>query len=300
MVGILDMPESPAELGRWLDRILMSEDLLTVIDELSVVHQATDESLSAEDARDWLGDNFSAVMQSGLSALSHARLRELLLRPSLLPAIQELAFVSGGPYWNRLVGDDKRTEPTKRNNRWLLYLTPLAVAASIAAFVAIDAGRDRERGASLPKSDLTITRGTDGGAGISTAGPDKPWGWNRTDLMDGIESPATIPARLAKSLGEWFQKVPTGNSDLELFTLRVNELWAGCEQVSVLPLDGLSTDLQQRLRSRVADFQREVETVLKDLDGPIPESEKASVLAAAKKAIDSSVREAVETLQDLK
>lgn len=310
MVALLDMPESSADLGEWLDRALMSEGLARLVDELAVVHHTADEAISVEQARDWLGDSFSVVMERGLGELGHARLKELLKRPNLLPAIQELALVSGGQYWNRLVGDvpvaagaPVRSPAPPRNGshkRWLFALAPLAVAASIAAFVAIDAGRDKGGIKPLPHSDLTITRGTNGENVGQSGGEDKPWGWNRTDLLDGVNSPEEIPARLADSLNEWFSLKKGADSDLQAFSLHVNELWAGCEQFSTQTFSGMPADLQQRLRDQVAAFQRGLEAVLEKLDGPIPEGEKASVLAAARKSVDSSVSEAVKALRELK
>ncbi|NCA18022.1 MAG: hypothetical protein EBS90_13430 [Betaproteobacteria bacterium] len=307
MVAILDMPESSAKLGEWLDRALMSEGLARVVDELAVVHQTADEAVSVEQARDWLGDSFSVVMERGLGELGHARLKELLKHPNLLPAIQELALIDGGPYWNRLMRDipvaDGATVTGPNpppNRRWLFALASLAVAASIAAFIAIDAGRDNGGLKPLPHSDLTITRGTDSENVGQTGGEDKPWGWNRTDLLDGVNSPGEIPARLADGLNEWFSLSKGADSDLQTFSLHVNELWAGCEQFSTQKFGGMPADLQNRLHDRVATFQRGLETVLATLDGPIPEGEKDSALAAARKSVDSSVSEAVKALRELK
>ena len=310
MVALLDMPESSADLGEWLDRALMSEGLARLVDELAVVHHTADEAISVEQARDWLGDSFSVVMERGLGELGHARLKELLERPYLLPAIQELALVSGGQYWNRLMRDVpvaagapvRSPAPTRNGShkRWLFALAPLAVAASVAAFVALDAGRDKGGIKPLPHSDLTITRGTNGENVGQSGGDDKPWGWNRTDLLDGVNSPDEIPARLADGLNEWFSLKKGANSDLQPFSLHVNELWAGCEQFSTQTFSGMPADLQNRLHDRVATFQRGLEAVLAKLDGPIPEGEKASALAAARKSVDSSVSEAVKALRELK
>ena len=310
MVTILDMPESSAELGEWLDRALMSEDLARLVDELAVVHQTADEAISVEQARDWLADSFSAVMDRGLGELGQAQLRQLLKRPYLLPAIQELAMISGGPYWNRLMRDipvaggvpvtGPELPRNRTYNRWLFALVPLAVAASIAAFVAIDAGRDKGGIKPLPHSDLTITRGTDGDAVGESGSQDKPWGWNRTDLLDGVNSPGEIPNRLADALSEWFSLGKAAGTDIQTFTLRVNEMWAGCEQFSTQPFNGMPDDLNQMLRDSIDAFQQKLEAVLNTLDGPLPEGERASTLAAARRSVDSCVSEAVETLRKLK
>jgi hypothetical protein len=310
MVAILDMPESSAKLGEWLDRALMSEGLARLVNELTVIHQTADEAVSVQQARDWLGDSFSVVMERGLGELGHARLKELLKHPNLLPAIQELALIDGGSYWNRLMRDipvaggatitGPDSPPKRTYNRWLFALAPLAVAASVAAFVALDAGRDKGGIKPLPHSDLTITRGTDSENVGQSGGEDKPWGWNRTDLLDGVNSPSEIPGRLADGLNEWFSLSKGADSNLQTISLHVNELWAGCEQLSTQKFSGMPADLQNRLHDRVATFQRGLETVLATLDGPIPEGEKDSALAAARKSVDSSVSEVVKALRELK
>lgn len=310
MVAILEIPDSSAELGEWLDRTLMSDGLTRLVDELAVVHQTADEAISIEQAREWLGDSFSVVMERGLGELGPARLKELLKRPNLLPAIQELALIDGGLHWNSLMRDilgaggatvTGPDSPQKRTyNRWLFALAPLAVAASIAAFIAVDTGRDKGRLKPLLHSDLIITRGIDSENVGQSGGEDKPWGWNRTDLLDGVNSPSEIPARLADGLNEWFSLSKGADSDLQTFSRHVNELWAGCEQFSTQKFSGMPADLQNRLHDRGATFQRGIEAVLAKLDGPIPEGEKASALAAARESVDSSVREAVQGLRELK
>jgi len=310
MVAILDMPESSAKLGEWLDRALMSEGLARLVDELTVIHQTADEAVSVQQARDWLGDSFSVVMERGLGELGHARLKELLKHPNLLPAIQELALIDGGSYWNRLMRDipvaggatvTGPDSPQKRTyNRWLFALAPLAVAASVAAFVALDAGRDKGGLKPLPHSDLTITRGTDSENVGQSGGEDKPWGWNRTDLLDGVNSPEGIPTRLAEALSEWFGLSPTVGSDLKSFELRVNEMWAGCEQLSTESFKGMEADCRQKLLASITTFRHKLEAVLNDLDQAVPGRDEASALEAARKSVDDSVRETVDALRKLR
>ena len=310
MVTILDMPESPTELGGWLDRILMSDDLAKVVDELTVVHQSADEAISVEQARDWLGDSFSAVMASGLGAISQSRRRQLLLRPSLLPAMQELALINGGPYWNQLVSVVPAAEaasmaqhqppPKRSSNRWLFAALPLAMAACIAAFVVIDLGRNQGGVKPPPHPDGTLLRGAGGNTDVGISGLDKPWGWTRTDVLDGINFPGDIPTRLADALSEWFNLANAAGSDIQALTLRVNELWAGCEHVSTQPLEGISADLQQRIRDVISHFQREIEAVLKELDDLPSSDADAKVVLAVRRSIDAKVAATADSLRSLK
>jgi hypothetical protein len=299
MIAILEIPESKADLGPWLDRVLMSQDLAKVIDELSVVNDAEEDSVSVEHAQEWLGDKFAAVMQSGCGALGHNQLRELLLRPMLLPAIQELALVNGGPYWNHIANASTSRVAVNhlKRSRWWLAFAPLALAASIAVLVGIDATKDQGTIQPQRPSDPHLTRGTGSGHGI--AEPGDPWGWNRPDLLNGMQSPRDVSTRLADTLGEWFELSEFSGRDCSSFTLRVNEMWAGCEHVSAESLDELPEAYRTRLRGCVAALQEALTLVLNDLDQPIPAENQPAALEAAKKSVDASVREAIEALCNL-
>jgi hypothetical protein len=160
MLEILDMPEEPRELAAWLDRHLASDGLAAIVDDLSAVHAAPAELCSVEQAREWLGDAAPLVLANGLGAIGDERIKQLLVRPSLLPALQELVMLEGGPYWDNLLhhsagvqeslsrarsalssviavpASASKNTVTPRseqgNRRYLFTLIPLAVAAVLA------------------------------------------------------------------------------------------------------------------------------------------------------------------------
>jgi hypothetical protein len=174
------------------------------------------------------------------------------------------------------------------------------VAASITAFVVIDVERNQDGVERRRPSGGTLLRGTGGNADVSIGGSDKPWGWNRTDVLDDIDSPSRIPNRLADALSEWFGIADAAGSDIQAVTLRVNEMWAGCEQLSTQPLDGVSADFQQRIRDVISAFQREVEAGLKELDNLPSSGEDGTAVLAVKRSIDAKVTATVELLRSLR
>lgn len=310
MPKILDMPEESADLGAWLDKVIMSEELATVVDELAVLHDAGEESPTCDEARSWLGKDVDTVLQRGLAAVDKARIRQLLKRPALLPAIQELVLVSGGSYWNQfaLAGNTPADPPIKpnpvssppaRSPRWLLTLVPLAIAASFAVFVAVDSRRDLGSGARVPQDDLALTRGSDTPTDTADRDPELPWGWNRVDLMDGVDA-KLIPNRLADTLNEWFRVADSAGGDVRGLRLRIDELWAGCEHVLTQSLDGLTASHQQRVRDQVSRFQEDLQEILKDVDEQSASSMNAEGVAKVKRAVDSCVRETADALRNLK
>jgi hypothetical protein len=304
MLEVLDIPEAPADLGSWLDRLVVSPDLAGAVDDLAAIHGATEESPSVEAAREWLGRDIDAVLERGLGAVENARLRGLLVRPALLPAIQELVFVDGGEYWNRLVEESSDATPvpraTQARPRWLFALAPLAIAASIAAFVAVEMRQDPGAGGKGAGSDRTVMRGTGGDSKPSVGAESQPWGWSRTGLLDGANDPAAVAGLLADAIEDWFRVTSAaGDSDLATLRLRTEELWAGCEQALALPLASVAPDVRQGIRSQIALFQKQLQALLRRLDDDDPTGSQSLVAADLKRDVDGLVRETVDALREL-
>lgn len=113
VLDLLDDDSQPAiELAAWLDRVLVSPDLLEVVAELAVVgNLAPHASMAgppeggdpretpADRAADWLGDSADDVLERGLAALPAERLGELLRSPQRLIDLQDLVLAEGGDHW---------------------------------------------------------------------------------------------------------------------------------------------------------------------------------------------------------
>lgn len=305
MLDVLDIPESSADLGPWLDRLVVSPTLADAVDDLSAIHDATEGNLAVEEARNWLGSNVAAVLEQGLGVVGNERLRELLMRPALLPAIQEIVFVDGGAYWNRLVAespfDDPRPQASQARPRWLFVMAPLAIAASIAAFVAVEMRVGPKAGRNNHDPDLTVMRGTNGDSAPAKDDALQPWGWNRMGLVDDVAESAAVADRLASALEDWFTVTATGgDSDLATIRSQTEELWAGCEQVLALPFVGMAPEFRKEVRSRITLFQKRLQALLQQVDDGESTNKAPVVAADIKREVDSLVRGTASALRQLK
>lgn len=131
-IHVLDMPDDMTLVGPWLDEHVASGHLAELVAELEALHgrgpEETQRPPRPEDAAAWLGDRLPAVLAGGLRQLEAARLGELLRRPRLLPAIQELVFIEGGDHWNNLVADVAPASLAAIEGRIGLDRRPTAVA----------------------------------------------------------------------------------------------------------------------------------------------------------------------------
>lgn len=297
MLEVLEIPDAPAELGPWLDRTLMRPGLAAVVDDLTAIHQGGRESLSAEDAREWLGKDASAVLHRGLASLDNAKLRQLLARPALLPAIQELVLVEGGGYWSALTPAAKNATPAitlnKSMPRWLFVVMPLALAASIAAFIVIDKQREPALPAGFPPSDASITRGTDAPSAENNAAPQEAWGWSREDLFDAENKTKKVSFRLADALNDWFTVTVGDREDIDTLRLHLSEMWAGCQQVLSEPDDQVS----RALREHVSDLAERMQSTLRSLEQPPADESADETAARVKEQVDAWIQEAADAIR---
>jgi hypothetical protein len=187
------------------------------------------------------------------------------------------------------------------STRWfLLSFVPVALAASLVFFVAYDMDRAPEQLEPKVLRDVAVMRGGGEDIGLGPTNGDEVWGWSRPSLLDGINSPDEVPSRLADALSEWFDLSAAAGSDVQVLTLRANELWAGCEQLSSQAFDGMASDLRQRILDVISPFQQKLEGALRNLDTAATVSGEASAAAAAQESIDSSVRETIDALRNIK
>ncbi len=318
MIHSLDMPEGVAEKAAWLDRQLVSEDLAAIVDELSAIHGAADEDLSAEEGRAWLGQDAEKVLSFGLSGLSQGRLREVLRRPSLLLAIQEIVLLEGGSYWDRLVREAQPVPPfrtysgtvetsdgpvLRRLGGWargpiLLGILPIAVAATIGLFI------QRENFQNKPKvgvNGVAITRGIDNeGDPESVADASSSWGWTSADLVAAGTPPEMVSSVLADSLEDWFRVTAESEADVKQLQMRASELWAACDRVASLKWEGMSKESLQAVHDVAISLQTAVQAMLKDLRQSPDAQNPTARGRRAKEMADSAVRKAIEQLRQIR
>jgi hypothetical protein len=233
----LEIPDDPAALPGWLDRLLVGLDLAALVAELSAVHgPETDHATSVHEL---LGDQRDAVLAGGLAALPPDRLRRLLCLPRLLLDLQELVLTSGGPYWERLsspsrehqehvergrrhldliLATEARKEtrrpdviPLSRHVAWYRrpWVVSLATAAAVLAVVLV---HERSR----PQAPITV-------AAAASA-----WGWNRPGALAEDLPSAAYLNRLADGAHEWFDQKP---ADPVALARRIAEFRQGCSRL---------------------------------------------------------------------
>ena len=309
-----------------LFRSLASDGLAAIVDDLSAIHGAAAEPCSAEEAREWLGDSASGVLANGLTAIGDERIKQLLVRPSLLPALQELVMLEGGPYWDNLLhhsagvqeslsrarsalsggiaapGSTPKNTVTPRSEqgsrRYLFALIPLAVAAALALMITWPDAGDRPGGLDDGnRGGSGITRGT----GREEAGKsieidqDEPWGWNRQILIPDEAAPDQIANILADRLEEWASVTQTDRLSKKVLRLWFSEVWAGCETLLGMSFDKAEPEVQASIKAVAEALQSGVQKSLDDLTAV--SGDDMDALKSAKQAVDTLVKKAVDTLR---
>ena len=97
----LQIPDGMADMGAWLDELIVSHDLVDTIVELEVL--AGDRLTKVQSLDGVLAGSEEAVLESGLARASEMTLRGLLRQPSLLLELQELVMMQGGDFWQQKI-----------------------------------------------------------------------------------------------------------------------------------------------------------------------------------------------------
>lgn len=96
----LCLPDERVKWGAWLEQQLIGTELKKTIEQLIVLGGNNPAAISLED---WLGNDRSLVLQSGIQKnFSQARIESLVRNPTLLLDLQELVLLDGGEYWLRV------------------------------------------------------------------------------------------------------------------------------------------------------------------------------------------------------
>jgi hypothetical protein len=237
-LAIIGMPENVTELRGWLERELIGLRLRQVVTELIALlgdeHKADSGSIEAI-----CGEQLSAVLERGLSALPDAQVRELLRHPRLLYELQDKLLVDRTAYWrglqsaelNQVIKEhwppieaalDQHTisasEPVRprsivtsatnkrRRTGWIAFASALAAMLLIGFFVV--------------QSRI-------GNRAAMTS-----WGWGRSGAL-AVDMPA--PAYLNHLAGvaqEWSRERPETKEGL---ARRLRELRTNCDALIAAP-----------------------------------------------------------------
>ena len=113
----LDLPATDDQMCFWLERQLVSGDLIDTVEKLHTLSGATeakrilrDESLERrlDEAMNGMGQT---VIDTGVSVLTNQQIASLLREPELLLALQDRVLTACSPYWDNFLATQTTTEP---------------------------------------------------------------------------------------------------------------------------------------------------------------------------------------------
>jgi hypothetical protein len=288
----LEIPDKPSELAAWLDRQIVGDNLAALVAELGAIHR-NPPGAGAEAIKDVLGTHRAAVLNEGLAALPHDRLKALLVHPRRLLELQELAIFAGGNYW-RTLRPETPAELRQVDQDWkkldaflksgttdapILKVVPRPVAfhrrpwvvslATAAAVLAAVVAYERQRGPTV----------------VGTVAGD--WGWCRPGALPTDVTRAQYLDRLADEANEWFRVRPIDPASL---ARRILQFRQGCTILIFARHAPLSNEDREWLVTQCRDWASRLDKHLTDVEG-------GQTLAQGRDAVDRTIREVVNALR---
>lgn len=278
-----DLPEQTHELSDWLATQLTGPNLSSIVTQLSAVHTDQDDSLTVEAV---CGEQWTRVLQNGMSELTQVQLQQLLTHPNLLLELQERLLLEGEEYWqNQFLNqsDDSQINQTK-----LIIQESLAQPTidsepiqPVEEYKKVSYRKIATLGfvsAALIFVAVFLNQGPE---------PTPGWGWNRPGALT-----ADVPADqylngLADSANEWFKK-PTDTKGA-LIT-RLTQFRNGCETLINAPHPQLSSKDRTWLIERCQVWAEK-------LDAQIVELQNGANVKKADAKADALIHKLVKALQ---
>ena len=256
----LAIPDDPVEWPQWLDRQLVSADLLEVVAGLKILKGTPSEPTTLQDI---CGGNLNKILSSGLTSVDPQISRKLVAHPELLVVLEDEILINGGEFWQRqFVKPDvdeshwdlianRAVSKTQRKNDLKPYIKP-----------ASNAGRSRlpvTTIASLVACVLLMT-------GVWWFWPSAPaagWGLGKSGLLTAENvSPEEFRRKLADAAADWFNKVPTDESSL---IRRINAFDKGCQELLAADLPQLDPQTRNTIFTACRTCRSELENHLASL-----------------------------------
>lgn len=101
---LLEIPDDPQTWPPWLERQLVGFELAELVEQLSLVLGEASTGSTPEPPLDEIcGPQWTAVLESGLGALTAEQIRLLLKHPQRLLELQERVLLEGQRYWTALL-----------------------------------------------------------------------------------------------------------------------------------------------------------------------------------------------------
>ena len=139
----LDLPATDEQMCYWLERQLVSGDLIDTVEKLHTLSGATeakrilrDEALERrlDQAIDSLGQT---VIDTGVSALSNEQIASLLRQPELLLALQDRVLSACSPYWDNFLASQTIAKQTTAEQQALAASNNQIIAPPLVTLSAV-------------------------------------------------------------------------------------------------------------------------------------------------------------------
>ena len=285
----LQIPDSLAETGIWLDDLLVSPDLVDTIVELEIL--AGDRLTKIQSLDGVLAGSENRVYESGLASANESVIRSLLRQPSLLLELQEKVMMNGGKYWQektnhaysttnagvvlRGLGADvssastsapvdsskpSQVVTTKSNEGWnQKQVFGLVAALAAALLVMVSIWQPWGQGSTVAKAN---------------------WGFSKSGLLSSDTSEAEMLEQLVDASASWHNKTPASKEQLEK---RLREFDQGCKMLLNSDLPQLSATNRRAVHNACEDCRSAIAQQLSALKSG---AGLAKVQAGSDKAID--------------
>lgn len=290
----LQIPDGLADMGAWLDELIVSHDLVDTIVELEVL--AGDRLTKVQSLDGVLAGSEEAVLESGLAGASEMTLRGLLRQPSLLLELQELVMMQGGDFWQQKI--DTIFGRPKMNSILDSASAEAAANADPASQTMATSQSHRVSGSAAGKGKqkmilgvlatlaaavlVMFSIGQFGGSGSSVAKAE--WGFTKSGLLESDISEAEMLDQLAAASAAWYNKTPTTPAGL---AKRLRQFDLGCETLLSSRLTQLSPSNRSAVHAACEDCR---EAIARQLVAIANGGKLAQIQSASDTAIDALTR----------
>ncbi len=263
MVHVLDIPENDAELGPWLESLLVSRDFGDVVSQLAFLTQG----MSPSEPSEMSGETLEAIVNQGFSTVSQEQCRQLLKNSEVLIELNERIFENGSQYWM------SKLEPAEADENQFFESTAASILGTSSPDDSRDAATELATNSPTPSSGFSRRQLLAMAASVlailcgvylvQNAGSesDTPWGWQSAQAMPQGVSADQYFQSLGDSAEEWFkQKSMTA----ETLASNLQSLSSGCQRLIDAPHESLSSDQRAWLIEKCEVWKKDIDQLLAD------------------------------------
>lgn len=297
-----DIPDQPEQLGVWLERRLVSDDLGALVAELLAVRGK--EPVAATALHDAIpATELQRILSDGMQGVPYDLLQTLLKEPMLLLELQTRILDQGGVFWDsveRPVGMRQRLERGR---------------VAFEAYVRDPMSRFQRPGRQVIKLEIPWYRRPWFASAVTAAGmvilglvflrpekrqeaqvepPKQPavatvaWGWNKPGVIDQTGSPKDYLNNLAAAAEHWSDVHP---HDAKELAHRLNEMRQGCSRLILANHPALPNEDRAWLVARCRSWAA-------SLDGALAGLESGADYKDVQRSADETVEKLIKALRE--